>query len=359
MNPRPSNLQRIESRLWLSAFLLASLIAIGMMLIVGFLTLQSAKRKQPTTPLPSNAATILIEPSLAPKAQPSSEKAFARTSPEQQAPPPPTAPRIGERDTQATSDQTPLASAPPLPSQSGVKPKDPDHIETTDSQYQDGSLEDPTPNSPSQSPSSSSSSKPVVKSPTVSQLPPSPRKPTTLLSGPNPIDVPTQHLPPQPTQPKASPPPPQEPAPESVTSLPKESQPTPQPPIKDPVFKGFQQKTAVIGSISRTGKSALDVTQSPLGKYQTAVSRAVELEWQRNCVRHKDFITPGFLTVRFFVQSSGKVKSVEFEGEMQTSEIQKGFTLNSIRNAHIPPMPPSLQNEFSKNPLELIFRFYF
>jgi hypothetical protein len=59
------------------------------------------------------------------------------------------------------------------------------------------------------------------------------------------------------------------------------------------------------------------------------------------------------------VETNGKVRSVQFVGDMETGEVQKGFTLNSIRNAGIPAMPPALRKEFDKEPLELIFRFYF
>ena len=83
------------------------------------------------------------------------------------------------------------------------------------------------------------------------------------------------------------------------------------------------------------------------------------MEWQRNCVRNRDFIIPGFLTAKFLVEPGGKVRSVQFVGDMKTGEVQKGFTLNSIRNAAIPPMPAGLRKEFAKEPLELTFRFYF
>jgi hypothetical protein len=125
------------------------------------------------------------------------------------------------------------------------------------------------------------------------------------------------------------------------------------------VFSGNQRKKAIVGSISRSGRSALDVADSPLGRYQAVISRAVEQEWQRNCVRHRDFITPGFLTVRFFVETSGKVRTVQFVGQMETGEVQKGFTLNSIRDAEIPAMPAAVKKDFAKEPLELIFNFYF
>ena len=53
------------------------------------------------------------------------------------------------------------------------------------------------------------------------------------------------------------------------------------------------------------------------------------------------------------------MKSVQFVGEMETSEIQKGFTLNSIRDAEIPAMPKEMKQAYDDDTLELIFRFYF
>ena len=179
-----------------------------------------------------------------------------------------------------------------------------------------------------------------------------------LMEGPNPVDVPVplDALPKnevKPTPPKQAKQGKKAPAP---AELPK---PPAAKPANDPGFRGYQRKTAIVGSISRTGRSALNVTDTALGRYQAIISRAVELEWQRNCVRHRDFITPGYLTVRFFVETSGKVRTVQFVGSMETGEVQKGFTLSSIRDAEIPAMPASLKQEFEKEPLELIFNFYF
>lgn len=183
---------------------------------------------------------------------------------------------------------------------------------------------------------------------------------TELLQGPNPVDVevakpaPEKVLPPppqtQPTSETAAKPTPEQKPPATAKTEPQPGQPG---------FRGHQRKTAIRGSISRTGRSAVDVADSPLGRYQAVISRAVELEWQRNCVRHRDFITPGFLTVRFFVETNGKVKSVQFVGDMQTGEIQKGFTLNSIRDAEIPAMPKEIRGDYKDDSLELIFNFYF
>jgi hypothetical protein len=115
----------------------------------------------------------------------------------------------------------------------------------------------------------------------------------------------------------------------------------------------------MVGSISRTGRSALNVDDTQLGRYQAAISKAVELEWQRNCVRYRDFITPGYITVRFFVEPSGRVRSQSLVGENETGEVQKGFTLSAIRDADIPEMPEELAESYEGDTLELLFRFYF
>jgi hypothetical protein len=298
------------------------------------------------------------EPEVMPAPEP--EQRFARTSEDQAAPPPENTAFIGERDTRATSDRSPLADAPPLPSQAGIQPRDELDIETTESDYQDGVLSPQTPAPPEPDNSATAEARPETTDQApqpepAAKLPP-PRE--TLLDGPNPVDVqvPRETAASEEIKPAPEPRPAAESLPPEPPAVADPAKPKPQ---QDPAFSGFQRKTAVLGSISRTGRSALDVADSPLGRYQAAISRAVEQEWQRNCVRHRDFITPGFLTVRFFVETSGKVRSVQFVGDMETGEVQKGFTLNSIRDAQIPSMPKALRAQYDDEPLELIFRFYF
>jgi hypothetical protein len=258
-----------------------------------------------------------------------------------------------------------------LPSQKGVAPRDANDIETTQSEYQDGEQtrakgNQATAPSAAKAATPEKSAKPTPKRDQV------PAQRSGLVQGPNPVDVGVSSAElKKPTAPDVRPPDearPQEALPEAPTpepiaeEKPKEISPRPPEPKKDKEdkeFRGNHRKTAMVGSISRSGPSALDVADTPLGRYQAVISRAVEIEWQRNCVRHRDFITPGFLTVRFFVETSGKVRSVQFVGDMETGEVQKGFTLNAIRNAGIPPMPKALRKEHNDEPLELMFRFYF
>lgn len=376
--------QRSDGPLWMAALALSLLLNALILALVGFAALSSAVLRKPVEvapPVEERVATIFAElakpqadstPVVAPAKQ-----RFARTSDDQLAEAVEKPAFMGERNTRATSDRAPDATAPPLPSQAGIEPRDADDIETTESRYQDGQLsgsdrpappseEMPSPPAPESPPAtetaaarpSESETPTPTDSPAAQSLPPPREK---LLEGPNPVDTPVPRETATAENPKPTPEP--RPDPAETPQPPKDAPPVseaPKPkPASEPAFKGYQRKTAVVGSISRTGRSALDVEDTPMGRYQAAISRAVEQEWQRNCVRHRDFITPGFLTVRFFVEPSGKVRSVQFVGDMETGEVQKGFTLNSIRDADIPAMPPALRKEHQKEPLELIFRFYF
>lgn len=364
MQARAIHRQPADGHLWMIAGSLSLLANVGILAMAGMAALQidMVREPVPATPVSEQAMVtihaVAAEETTAERA--AERQRFARTSPEQAGEPVENPAFIGERNTRAASERTPVADAPPLPSQAGIEPRDETDIETTESDYQDGELavektSTPSPEAaaaPSPPSAPAQEAKPSVA---ASAAPPAREK---LLEGPNPVDV---QVPRETANGEKI-----KPTPEPRPAVTENTPPTPavaeQPKPKatdKPVFRGNQRKTAIVGSISRTGRSSLDVEDSALGRYQAIISRAVELEWQRNCVRHRDLITPGFLTVRFFVETSGKVRTVQFVGDMETGEVQKGFTLNSIRDATIPPMPSSLRREYEKEPLELIFRFYF
>jgi hypothetical protein len=302
---------RGEGRLWVISLGLSLLVNALALAALGFATLRAEITRQiqppPTSPAAQVTTVQISREMLATATLPATARPrFANTQADQTAA---TRGLSGERNTQATRSHTPLTSAPPLPSQVGIQ-KPAQDLETTEQDSQ-------------------------VRSPAAAKTPPPSPAATTLLSGPNPVAVP----------------------------IPKD--PEPKPPLAkpvapaDPALQTAARKAVIVGSISRSGRSALDVTDTPLGRYQATISRAVEQEWKRNCVRHRNFITPGFLTVRFYVEPSGKVRTVQFVGDMVIGEVQKGFTLSSIREATIPPMPAAIRKAYKKEPLEIIFNFYF
>lgn len=373
-----------EARLWAAAICISILLNTIILAWISYevITSEIARKKAiPKPAIPEQVVTIFPEmiqqEELVTEVQ-TAKPEVVRTSPDQQSANPPASRRyIGERNTQATSDKAPDANAPDMPSQAGRDPREMEQPETTESTYQDGELKNetqataanqPSPTTPSADPTPLTSPAETVKG-TTTPDPGEAETPQTairekLLDGPNPVEtlVPEaevkEDIKPREEQ-KTRDGETEGLAEEKPVEKPKETaRPKPQP-IDDPAFRGNQSKTAISGNISRTGRSALDVADTPMGRYQAQISRAVEQEWQRNCVKRRDFIVPGYLTARFYVSADGRVKKVEFLGDIKGGEIQKGFTYDSIRNAAIPPMPSAVKKEMAGDALELIFNFYF
>ncbi len=383
--------KRGEGRLWAAALGLSLLCNAGLLLVAGMAFVQPQSLEHPApTPTPAAETLRLIAPELADTpsdpteastAEATAEAArqilapahapgFTRTSDDQRGKRPEHPVFIGERDTEATSDTTPDPNAPAMPAQAGIQPRHPDDFETTVSQYQDGVLTDstapvadaPPPAITPATPSAANRGE-STDTPGEADTHTSPAQPAHLAEGSNPVDlpVPFTHAPdPATTGPEAEPRTGIPDAAPTADAL-KETKTTPKrtDPPKDPAFRGNQRKTAIQGSISRSGRSALDVADSPLGRYQAIIGRAVELEWQRNLMRHRDLITPGYLTVRFFVDAKGKVRNVQCVAAMKSGQLQESFTLSAIRDAAIPAMPAELGKEFQDEPLELTYNFYF
>ena len=362
-----------DARLW--AVALCGSIVLNLLLLawVSIEAIQSElarKNKPPVVFQPDQTVRIfpemlerIEEVPVAAVKQPEAPPEFSRTTPEQENAEPPASRRyIGERNTNATSDRAPTSDENSI-SQFGRETRPEEAPETTESRYQDGKLK--TADSPTFSPEPPEMIKAKTAKGQKSPDPGDKEKAETairekIFDGPNPIDTQVaksevrEDI--KPREEKKA----RDGALDALAEKKVEELTKPKPsPVSDPAFTGNQSKTAIQGNISRNGVSALDVADSPMGRYQAQISRAVELEWQRNCVKHRDFITPGYLTVRFYVAADGRVKSVQFVGDSETGEVQKGFTLNSIRNAPIPAMPKAVKKEMGSDALELIFNFYF
>lgn len=383
MFPRmPATLTRPDSgdaRLWL----LAVLASLGVNAAVVLVLAVAAVRALVFAP-PADAGaaadpgerSIQIQPVMraAPAVAESGERrGFARTSEDQSAGIPEEPRFIGERDTLATSERAADAEAPELPSQSGIEPRVPGEVETTVSDYQDGGLEasgspgEPAETVPASEPAelaeAASSAEEAAAPPrfeAAEEGEPGGRR-ERLAEGPRSVELP---VPPDLAEESPKSPPKsenQQPEREQVEERPKEN-PAREARVSgggDPGFRGYQRKTELKGSISRRGRSALDVKAGPLGRYHADLSRAIEREWQRQVVRNRDFITPGVLRIRVVLDENGRVRSVGTVEEVGVGTIQKGFTHAAIREAELPAMPPEVRRELDGDPLELLYNFIF
>jgi len=401
---------RDQARLWLAAFAVSAVLNVLILLAFGLDVLEKlefmpsrrtadelARAMKP----PETVAMIfpeVVAASAGPQAAPAKTEppppppdraSFARTSRDQESEKPENPTFIGERNTRATSDLAAEENAPELPNQEGVEPDDEGEMETTVSNYQDGELfhdtiarpeaaRDQTPLPPG--PDSPLPMRTEAAAAAPSSPPPPPNK--DIVQGPFPVEreVKAALSPEQPKAAESAEPPQEKPevtneaekdlpkALEEQQSLADKDRPgQDRPPTRpaassqpdQPGFRGNQYKHRIHGSISREGRSALDVEDSILGRYHAALSRAVEREWQLNCVRNRDYITPGQIIVRFVLEANGKVRSINFVEEFGVGNIQKGFTSESIRAAEIPPFPAEMKKQLGKEPLEVTYSFTF
>jgi hypothetical protein len=373
-----------EARLWLAA-LLISILLNG--LLLGWVSFEAIlskidKNKEISKPKPETESIVMLFPEMfveeLEEVNPDDDDPKAvRTSDDQTSPEAPSSPRfMGERDTQVTSDRVATNDDSTMPSQKG-REAILEELETTESVYQDGRLDTPLqttspnslvplPNEPFSplAPSAGSMKGEKQPDPGEEELSQTAIR-EKLLDGPNIVEKEVseseveENIKPRESK-KTQDGDPQGLALKKSSEQPKPTAKPTHSALNDPAFSGNQTKTAIRGNISRTGRSALDVVATPMGRYQAQISRAVELEFQRNCVRRRDFIVPGYITVQFFLDAEGRVTSdLKLIGEIEGGEVQKGFTIDSIRKAEIPAMPPEIKQEMGDHSLELIFNFIF
>lgn len=146
------------------------------------------------------------------------------------------------------------------------------------------------------------------------------------------------------------------PVPETQPAPAAESQPVPAPDGESATAR----KTSLRGSVTQSNRSAVDVVDSPMGRYQGAILRAVEEEWLKNGERYQKFVTAGYMTVKLSLSPQGKVSSLKVIEAVECTDPQKGYTLSSIRSAKLPPIPSELKKQLRNGPMpELSITFAF
>ena len=379
---------RQQARLWSAAFGISALANVVVMLMIAVLSALGfspgyfgGNHTPPPPPaLEESVATII--PELTPTAdapaptRPAADAPFVRTSRDQQTERPENASFIGERNTRAASDLPAIGGDPEMPGQLGQEPESEGHLETTVNDYQDGELAsnniappDPNPGPPAQEEAVASegaqetplavpaASEMAVPERAVTASPAAPKE--SIAEGPFPVE--RRILQDSPAEPSPAPRDHPEAGEGTAGGKSQSDGKDPEPAVKSdtPGFNGYQRKTRIQGSITRQGRSALEVEDSPMGRYHAALSLAVEKEWNLNCIRNEKYLTEGKIIVEFAVEPSGKVRSLTFVEAFGVGNIQKGFTSESIRTAKIPPFPAELKKQLDGEPLEVTYSFTF
>ena len=300
---------------------------------------------------------------------------FARTSADQEGAPDADTDILGERDTRAASELPATPGAKPnTPAQDGVAPLYPGHVETVSKKYQEGSLGQDAQGEESAVPQEASASKDDALADYEPQLD-EPQPDVIVPEEESSSEPKDKHL----AVGEELPAPRGDDGDKQIAEDPKEEKSPRERPNdgahqeadkkkivdgaeqepKKGGFRGYSRQTRVTGSINRQGKSALNVKNSPLGRYQALISKAVELQWRRNCEQHRDHIVPGVISIRFYVDQSGGVSGIKFQEVIGANFIERGFTQRALRQVELPKMPESVQEELKGESLELIYNFYF
>jgi outer membrane biosynthesis protein TonB len=115
----------------------------------------------------------------------------------------------------------------------------------------------------------------------------------------------------------------------------------PQPQRKPDDFSPFTETAKTKGTISNKGENAVDAEATPMGKFMSRVTSAVEKKWHLLRLQNADAVSYGVLKVRFFVNREGKPEDISFV-ERANNPRMEDFTLEAILKAEIPPIPKDL-----------------
>jgi outer membrane biosynthesis protein TonB len=266
---------------------------------------------------------------VAPPEVPPQKPSYLETSESQRADKPPEDSQFeSDKDTRAASPLEATGDAP-LPSQEGRESPAPD-FENKD--YTAGPQ--PRPAAPVAQPVEQPPAEPKTEPQPVPKFTPRPSTQLALLEPPKPENTP------RPKTETVSPP------------KKKESPQAPQPP-------GYQPQTRVTrirGNISNRGRSAVNATATPLGRYKKMLSDAIGSRWYYYVSSQIGLLNVGTAEIKFVVRESGKVERVEVVSN-SSNESFAACSVRAIMEAEIPPIPKELVPMLESGRIEIQYSF--
>ncbi len=122
-------------------------------------------------------------------------------------------------------------------------------------------------------------------------------------------------------------------------------------------FEPQARKTKVRGVISRDGKGSVSVEDTPAGRYEAKIYKALEQHWQMENYQNRSLIAPGNITLYFRVDQKGKVTNQKRVSMNGASRTQWGMVLRALNKTTIPKMPREVIQDLDGEPLELTVTF--
>jgi outer membrane biosynthesis protein TonB len=117
-------------------------------------------------------------------------------------------------------------------------------------------------------------------------------------------------------------------------------------------YRRMKDRTRVSGNITNRGISAVNALGTPLGRYQKIVVDSVGSRWYAYMDQKRDMVNIGTLRLRFYVDRSGKVKDLKIS-ENSSNETFANICVQSVLEAHLPPIPDDVANTLPPEGLEM------
>ena len=106
-------------------------------------------------------------------------------------------------------------------------------------------------------------------------------------------------------------------------------------------YRSMKERTRISGRITNRGVSSVNALGTPLGRYMKFLLDAIGSRWYAFVDRQIDLITIGTTRVVFVVDRSGQVKNLKVV-ENSSNETLANVCIQSIQEAHLPPIPDDL-----------------
>ena len=137
---------------------------------------------------------------------------------------------------------------------------------------------------------------------------------------------------------------------------PRQQPPSPAVPPSRPSYRPMTRATRLSGSIDSRGKASVSAMATPLGRYRKAISDAVGSSWYHHIGPRMDMFSLGTIKVLFTIDKDGKARNPRVLSNTSNESFEI-VTIESIRAAGIPPIPPDVLPVLDGGRIEIDFSF--
>ena len=117
-------------------------------------------------------------------------------------------------------------------------------------------------------------------------------------------------------------------------------------------YHPLRDQTRISGNITNRGISSVNALGTPLGRYEKILKDSIGSRWYAYVDQKRDLINIGTLQLRFYVDRSGRVKNLKIT-ENTSNESFANVCLQSVLEAHLPPIPDDVANTLPAEGLEV------